>query len=257
MPKYLFDPDTLELGPRNGVFATGLEHKMGLKSSPTCELTFGAHGIPAVGYLVGDVHNGIAQMFTVIENARMTIGVKAAGTLSTGYLNALAFAKERVQGADLTQMTDKTAPRVTIIHHPDVRRSLMTQKAYAEGLRALYMYAAAHQNDDVAQLVSGARPRDGAPRRRSAAAGRQGGGLRTGLRNPDRVAADVRRFGFPAGLPDRAVHPRRQDRLAVRGHHRDPGAGSSSSARSFATTARRWHTWLRRSARPSTPATPA
>ena len=158
VPKYLFDPDTCELGPRNGVFATGLEHKMGLKSSPTCELTFGAHGIPAVGYLVGDVHNGIAQMFTVIENARMTIGVKATGTLSTGYLNALAFAKERVQGADLTQMTDKAAPRVTIIHHPDVRRALMTQKAYAEGLRALYMYAAAHQNDDVAQQVSGASP---------------------------------------------------------------------------------------------------
>jgi alkylation response protein AidB-like acyl-CoA dehydrogenase len=158
VPQFLFDPDTLELGPRNGVFATGLEHKMGLKSSPTCELTFGGHGIPAVGYLVGDVHNGIAQMFTVIENARMTIGVKAAGTLSTGYLNALAFAKERIQGADLTQMTDKSAPRVTIIHHPDVRRSLMTQKAYAEGLRALYMYAAAHQNDDVAQLVSGASP---------------------------------------------------------------------------------------------------
>jgi alkylation response protein AidB-like acyl-CoA dehydrogenase len=156
VPKYLFDPDTFELGARNGVFATGLEHKMGLKSSPTCELTFGAHGMPAVGYLVGDVHRGIAQMFTVIEHARMTIGVKSAGTLSTGYLNALAFAKERVQGADLSQMTNKTAPRVTIIHHPDVRRSLMTQKAYAEGLRGLYMYAAAHQDDDVAQRVSGA-----------------------------------------------------------------------------------------------------
>jgi alkylation response protein AidB-like acyl-CoA dehydrogenase len=158
VPNYLFDPDTLELGPRNGVFVTGVEHKMGLKSSPTCELTFGAHGIPAVGYLVGDVHTGIAQMFTVIENARMTIGVKSTGTLSTGYLNALAFAKERVQGADMTQMTDKSAPRVTIIHHPDVRRSLMTQKAYAEGLRALYMYAAAHQNDDVALRTSGADP---------------------------------------------------------------------------------------------------
>ena len=129
---------------------------MGIKSSPTCELTFGATDVPAVGYLVGDVHNGIAQMFTVIEHARMTIGVKAAGTLSTGYLNALAFAKERVQGADLTQMSDKTAPRVTIIHHPDVRRSLMTQKAYAEGLRALYLYAAAHQEDAVAQHVSNA-----------------------------------------------------------------------------------------------------
>ncbi len=158
VPKYLFDPDTLELGSRNGVFATGLEHKMGLKSSPTCELTFGAHGVPAVGYLVGDVHNGIAQMFTVIENARMTIGVKAAGTLSTGYLNALAFARERVQGADLTHMADKSAPRVTIIHHPDVRHSLMTQKAYAEGLRALYLYAAAHQDNAVAQQVSGANP---------------------------------------------------------------------------------------------------
>jgi alkylation response protein AidB-like acyl-CoA dehydrogenase len=156
VPKFLFEADTLEIGARNGVFATGLEHKMGLKSSPTCELTFGAHGIPAVGYLVGDVHNGIAQMFTVIEHARMTIGVKAAGTLSAGYLNALAYAKDRVQGADMTQMTDKAAPRVTIIHHPDVRRSLMTQKAYAEGLRALYLYAAAHQNDDVAQQTSGA-----------------------------------------------------------------------------------------------------
>jgi alkylation response protein AidB-like acyl-CoA dehydrogenase len=158
VPEYLFDPETFELGARNGVFATGLEHKMGIKASPTCELTFGATDVPAVGYLVGDVHNGIAQMFTVIENARMTIGVKAAGTLSTGYLNALAFAKERVQGADLTQMSDKTAPRVTIIHHPDVRRSLLTQKAYAEGLRALYMYAAAHQDDAVAQRVSGADP---------------------------------------------------------------------------------------------------
>jgi alkylation response protein AidB-like acyl-CoA dehydrogenase len=158
VPKFLFDPETFELGPRNGVFATGLEHKMGIKSSPTCELTFGADGIPAVGYLVGDTHNGIAQMFTVIENARMTIGVKAAGTLSTGYLNALAYAKDRIQGADMTQMTDKTAPRVAIIAHPDVRRSLMTQKAYAEGLRALYMYAAAHQNNDVAQHVSGADP---------------------------------------------------------------------------------------------------
>jgi alkylation response protein AidB-like acyl-CoA dehydrogenase len=156
VPKYHFDPETYELGSRNGVFATGLEHKMGLKASPTCELTFGAHGLPAVGYLVGDVHNGIAQMFTVIEHARMTVGVKAAGTLSTGYLNALAFAKQRVQGADLTQMTDKSASRVTILHHPDVRRSLITQKAYAEGLRALYLYAAAHQDDCVAQQVSGA-----------------------------------------------------------------------------------------------------
>src|SRR6202045_738414 len=86
----------------------------------------------------------------------MMVGTKATSTLSTGYLNALEYAKTRIQGADMTQMTDKTAPRVTIIHHPDVRRSLMTQKAYAEGLRALYLYTAAHHDPSVAQIVSGA-----------------------------------------------------------------------------------------------------
>ncbi|WP_033246340.1 acyl-CoA dehydrogenase [Nocardia carnea] len=154
VPKYLFDPQTLELGERNGVYVTNVEHKMGLKSSPTCELTFGGEK-PAVGWLVGDTHNGIAQMFKVIENARMMVGVKSSGTLSTGYLNALEYAKQRVQGADLTQMSDKAAPRVPITHHPDVRRSLATQKAYAEGLRAVYLYTAVHQDADVAELVSG------------------------------------------------------------------------------------------------------
>jgi alkylation response protein AidB-like acyl-CoA dehydrogenase len=75
-----------------------------------------------VGWLIGEVHNGIAQMFEVIEYARMFVGTKAIATLSTGYLNALEYAKSRVQGADMTQMTDKTA-RVTILHHPDVRRA--------------------------------------------------------------------------------------------------------------------------------------
>jgi alkylation response protein AidB-like acyl-CoA dehydrogenase len=108
---------------------------MGLKASTTCELTFGEHGVPAKGWLLGDVHDGIRQMFTIIEYARMMVGTKAIATLSTGYLNALDYAKSRVQGADLTRQSDKSAPRVTITHHPDVRRSLMTQKAYAEGLR--------------------------------------------------------------------------------------------------------------------------
>ena len=158
VPKFHFDPDSGEIGERNGVFVTGLEHKMGLKASATCELTFGQHGRPAVGWLVGDEHSGIAQMFKIIEYARMMVGTKAIATLSTGYLNALEYAKTRIQGADLTQMTDKTAPRVTILHHPDVRRSLLTQKAYAEGLRALYLYTAAHQDPVVAEIVSGASP---------------------------------------------------------------------------------------------------
>ncbi|MEU9818165.1 acyl-CoA dehydrogenase [Pseudonocardia alni] len=146
VPKFHFDTGTGEPGERNGAFVTNVEHKMGLKASTTCELTFGAHGTPAVGWLLGDVHDGIAQMFQVIEYARMMVGTKAIGTLSTGYLNALEFAKERVQGADLTKMTDKTAPRVTITHHPDVRRSLMLQKAYAEGMRAVYIYTATFQD---------------------------------------------------------------------------------------------------------------
>ena len=146
VPKYHFDTDTGALGARNGVFVTGVEHKMGLKVSTTCELTFGAHGIPAVGWLLGDVHNGIAQMFQVIEYARMMVGTKAIATLSSGYLNALEYAKQRVQGADITQMRDKAAPRVTITHHPDVRRMLMLQKAYTEGLRALYLYTASYQD---------------------------------------------------------------------------------------------------------------
>lgn len=154
VPKFLFDPDTLDLRERNGVYATGLEEKMGLKASPTCELTFGATDIPAVGYLVGDVHDGIAQMFKIIENARMMVGVKSCSTLSTGYLNALDYATQRVQGADLTQASDKTAPRVAITQHPDVRRSLVLQKAYAEGLRALYLYTAAHCYDNGVMLVS-------------------------------------------------------------------------------------------------------
>jgi hypothetical protein len=150
VPKFHFDTETGELGERNGAFVTNVEHKMGLKVSTTCELTFGQHGVPAVGWLLGDVHDGIAQMFQVIEHARMMVGTKAIATLSTGYLNALAYAKERVQSADLTQMTDKTAPRVTITHHPDVRRSLMLQKAYAEGLRSVYLYTATFQDQILA-----------------------------------------------------------------------------------------------------------
>jgi alkylation response protein AidB-like acyl-CoA dehydrogenase len=146
VPKFHFDPQTGEPGERNGAFVTGVEHKMGLKASTTCELTFGAHGTPAVGWLLGEVHDGIAQMFEVIEYARMMVGTKAIGTASAGYLAALDYAKERVQGADLPRMADKTAPRVTITHHPDVRRILMLQKAYAEGLRAVYTYTATWQD---------------------------------------------------------------------------------------------------------------
>jgi alkylation response protein AidB-like acyl-CoA dehydrogenase len=146
VPKYDFDLETGELtGGRNGACVTGVEHKMGIRASTTCEITFG-DGIPARGWLLGEVHDGIAQMFKVIEHARMMVGTKAMATLSTGYLNALEYAKTRVQGADLVEASNKAAPRVAITHHPDVRRSLLNQKSHAEALRALVTYTATYQD---------------------------------------------------------------------------------------------------------------
>jgi alkylation response protein AidB-like acyl-CoA dehydrogenase len=154
VPKFHYDAETGALGERNGVYVTNVEKKMGLKVSTTCELTFGAGDVPAQGWLVGEVHDGIAQMFKVIEYARMVVGAKAVATLSAGYQVALAYARERVQGADLTATT-KDAPRVTITHHPDVRRSLMLQKAYAEGMRALYLYTASFRDQVVEARAAG------------------------------------------------------------------------------------------------------
>ncbi len=151
VPKRHVDADGT-IGERNGVRVSNLEKKMGIKGSATCELSLGQDGEPCVGYLAGNVHEGIKQMFLVIEYARMMVGTKAMATLSTGYLNALEYAKLRVQGPDMTQMTDKTASKVAIINHPDVRRMLMDQKAHAEGMRALVMYAGWVQ--DQAQLAA-------------------------------------------------------------------------------------------------------
>ncbi|MFJ7960421.1 acyl-CoA dehydrogenase [Streptomyces sp. NPDC096319] len=154
VPKFEFDWETGELGERNGVYATNVEHKMGLKASNTCEMTFGDQH-PAKGWLIGDKHDGIRQMFLIIEFARMMVGTKAISTLSTGYLNALEYAKERVQGTDLANFMDKAAPKVTITHHPDVRRSLMTQKAYAEGMRSLVLYTASVQDEIALKEAAG------------------------------------------------------------------------------------------------------
>jgi alkylation response protein AidB-like acyl-CoA dehydrogenase len=153
VPKRHLGPGEV-VGERNGVRVSNLEHKMGIRGSATCEVTLGLDGEPCVGYLAGDVHDGIRQMFLVIEYARMMVGTKAMATLSTGYLNALDYAKLRQQGPDMTRMTDKTAPKVAIVDHPDVRRMLMEQKSHVEGMRALVMHtgwtqdmAALHADD--------------------------------------------------------------------------------------------------------------
>jgi len=154
IPKFMFDFETGALGKRNGVYVTNVEHKMGLNVSSTCEMNLGEKE-PAVGYLLGEVHDGIAQMFKIIEFARMMVGTKAISTLSAGYQQALSYAKTRVQGGDMKDMANKASPRVTIINHPDVRRSLMTQKAYAEGMRALVLYTASIQDEVLLAKAAG------------------------------------------------------------------------------------------------------
>jgi alkylation response protein AidB-like acyl-CoA dehydrogenase len=158
IPKFMFDFETGELGKRNGVFVTSVEHKMGLNVSATCEVNLGEKE-PAVGYLLGDVHEGIFQMFKVIEFARMMVGTKAIATLSAGYQQALLYAKQRVQGGDMKIMNDKASPRVTIINHPDVRRSLMVQKSYSEGMRALVLYTASIQDEIELAIQAGDKER--------------------------------------------------------------------------------------------------
>lgn len=140
VPKFWVNEDG-SLGARNGIKVVAIEKKMGIKASATCTMEMGGDA-PCRGLLMGEVHDGIRQMFKVIEHARMSIGVKSLSTLSTAYLNSLEYAKDRVQGPDLTKATDKASPRVRIIGHPDVRRMLMLQKCYAEGMRALALYAA-------------------------------------------------------------------------------------------------------------------
>ena len=149
IPKFWVDENG-KMGERNGAYCTNVEKKMGIKGSATCEITFGEKK-PARGLLLGNVHDGIRQMFKVIEQARMAVGVKSMSTLSTGYLNALDYCKSRVQGPDLLQAMDKYSERVHIIQHPDVRRMLMLQKSHAEGMRALCAYCGHMQ--DVAAMA--------------------------------------------------------------------------------------------------------
>ncbi|NOU28611.1 MAG: acyl-CoA dehydrogenase [Polyangiaceae bacterium] len=145
VPKYWVDENGA-MGERNGWVCSKLEKKMGIKASVTCEIVYGGDK-PARGLLVGNVHDGIRQMFHVIEQARMAVGMKSMTTLSTAYLNALEYAKERVQGPDLLRATDKTAPRVRIIEHADVRRMLMLLKCHAEGMRALGYFTTSVQDE--------------------------------------------------------------------------------------------------------------
>ncbi len=248
VPKFHFDPETGELGERNGVFATNVEHKMGLKVSNTCELTFGEHGVPAKGWLLGDVHEGIRQMFLIIEYARMMVGTKAIATLSTGYLNALEYAKSRVQGADLLRQGDKTAPARH--DHPPPRRAPLAAAAEVvrrRAARAGALHRAAGRTRSGWPRTSG----DEATAKRRPDGSttcccplvkgvRLGAGLRAAR---PRVAADLRRLRLPAGLPAGAVRPGREDRHPVRGYDRDPESRPDLPQDRQGRRGRRWASW--------------
>jgi len=151
VPKVLIDADG-NLGERNDVRCVSIEHKLGIHASPTCVMSFGdAQG--AIGYLVGQENKGLAHMFTMMNEARQKVGLQGLGIAERAYQAARDYAKERVQGRPAGQ---KSGDRVTIIHHPDVRRMLLTMKSQIEAMRAFgYVLAAdldlAHKHPDEAE----------------------------------------------------------------------------------------------------------
>ncbi len=136
VPKFLVNRDGT-LGPRNDVQAVSLEHKMGIHASPTAVMAYGENE-GAVGYLVGEPHRGLEYMFTMMNNARLAVGLEGVAIAERAYQQAAAYAKERVQGRPVGRAGEE---RVPIIHHPDVRRMLMSMKAQVEAMRSLAYFA--------------------------------------------------------------------------------------------------------------------
>jgi alkylation response protein AidB-like acyl-CoA dehydrogenase len=144
VPKIRVRPDG-SLGEPNDVNCGGIEHKMGIKGSATATLNFGDDG-KCQGILLGQEGQGIQVMFQMMNEARLGVGLQGFSLGNMAYLYALRYAKERIQGVEIEKMKDPEAPRVPILKHPDVRRMLLTMKAYVEGLRAL-LYRMAYYAD--------------------------------------------------------------------------------------------------------------
>ena len=218
VPKFIVNADG-SLGAHNDVRCVSLEHKLGIHASPTAVLAFGDHG-GAVGYLVGEENRGLEYMFVMMNLARFGVGMQGVGIAERAYQRARDYARDRVQGRVAGAAQDAAASG--IIGHPDVRRMLMTMRAYTEaGARARLRHC------------GGARPRAPAPRRRRAHARarvrRTDDPDRQGLEHGDRAAdrlsrrAGARRHGLHRGIRRRAVRPRRAHHDDLRGHDRHPG----------------------------------
>jgi alkylation response protein AidB-like acyl-CoA dehydrogenase len=159
VPKYRVDDDG-NMGEFNDVVCPGIEHKMGLRGSATCQLSFGDGG-NCIGELLGQPRQGIIIMFHMMNEERLNVGVQALGLSSTAYLHSLQYARERLQGTDIAQKGRSTV-LLPIINHPDIKRSLLWMKSYVEGLRALNYYAALcidrrnAEQDDTLKTAAGA-----------------------------------------------------------------------------------------------------
>jgi alkylation response protein AidB-like acyl-CoA dehydrogenase len=138
VPKFRVNPDG-SLGEFNDVVCTGVEEKMGIHGNATCSLTLGGKG-ECIGTLLGEENKGMRAMFLMMNEARLLVGMQGFSCASASYMNAVNYARERVQGRHLLKMMDHSAPSVPIIQHPDVRRMLITMKAYVEGMRSLLYY---------------------------------------------------------------------------------------------------------------------
>jgi len=147
VPKYRVNDDG-SLGDFNDVVCTGLEHKMGINGNATCSLTLGGKG-QCVGELLGEENKGMRAMFLMMNEARLLVGMQGFCCASASYMNAINYARERIQGKNLLQMMDPNASSVPIIQHPDVRRMLITMKSYVEGMRSL-LYYAGYLSDQIA-----------------------------------------------------------------------------------------------------------
>jgi alkylation response protein AidB-like acyl-CoA dehydrogenase len=138
VPKYFVNEDGSP-GTRNDIVCSGVEEKHGIHASATCSMTLGGKG-KCIGYLLGNERDGMKIMFNMINGARMSTGLQAMSYASSAYLLAVNYARERIQGRDLENFMDHSAPSVAIIRHPDVRRNLLWMKSYVDGMRSFFYY---------------------------------------------------------------------------------------------------------------------
>jgi alkylation response protein AidB-like acyl-CoA dehydrogenase len=138
VPKYFVNDDG-SLGDRNDITCSGVEEKHGIHASATCSMTLGGKG-QCIGYLLGEECQGMKVMFNMINHARMSTGLQGMTYASAAYLLAVNYARERLQGRDLENFANHSAPSVAIIRHPDVRRNLLWMKSYVDGMRSFFYY---------------------------------------------------------------------------------------------------------------------